>query len=84
MGIDLRKDAFPLPAQMRDAAAALGVDPYTWLLAGGDDHALAATFPPGVPIASPWRPVGRVAVGTGVVVDGRPWRAKAGWDHFGG
>ena len=31
---------------MRDAAQALGVDPYTWLLAGGDDHALAATFPP--------------------------------------
>ena len=31
---------------MRDAAQALGVDPYTWILAGGDDHALAATFPP--------------------------------------
>jgi thiamine-monophosphate kinase len=47
VAIDLRKDAFPLAGQMRDAAAALGVDPYTWLLAGGDDHALAATFPPG-------------------------------------
>ena len=32
--------------------AALGVDPYTWILAGGDDHALAATFPPGVDAAA--------------------------------
>ena len=30
---------------MRDASSALGVDPYTWVLGGGDDHALAATFP---------------------------------------
>src|SRR6266545_533131 len=37
VGIDLRREAFPVPAQMRDAAAALGVDPYTWILAGGDD-----------------------------------------------
>ena len=45
VGIDLHRDAFEVPDQMRDAAKALGVDPYGWVLAGGDDHALAATFP---------------------------------------
>ena len=30
---------------MRDAAPALGVDPYTWILAGGDDHALVGDVP---------------------------------------
>ena len=44
VGIDIDRAAFEVPAQMRDAASALGVDPYLWLLAGGDDHALAATF----------------------------------------
>src|SRR4051794_21116207 len=35
VGIDVRRDAFEIPDQMRDAASALGVDPYLWVLAGG-------------------------------------------------
>ena len=38
IAMDLRRDAFDLPAPMRDAANALGVDPYQWILAGGEDH----------------------------------------------
>ncbi|MGW5015691.1 thiamine-phosphate kinase [Micromonospora chalcea] len=60
VAVDLRREAFEVPRQMRDAAAALGVDPYTWILAGGDDHALAATFPPDAALPDGWRPVGRV------------------------
>ncbi|MGN9777815.1 thiamine-phosphate kinase [Micromonospora sp. H33] len=82
VAVDVRRDAFEVPRQMRDAAQALGVDPYTWLLAGGEDHALAATFPPAVPLPEGWRPVGEVAAGSGVTVDGRPWEGPAGWDHF--
>lgn len=82
VAIDLRRDAFELPAQMRDAARALGVDPYAWLLGGGDDHALAATFPADRPLPDGWRPVGRVLDGAGVSVDGRPFQGPAGWDHF--
>ena len=82
VGIDLRRDAFEVPAQMRDAASALGVDPYVWLLAGGDDHAMAATFPPGVTLPEPWRVVGTVHEGTGVTVDRKPWQGGLGWDHF--
>jgi thiamine-monophosphate kinase len=82
VGIDVRTDAFEVPGQMRDAAAALGVDPYQWILAGGDDHALAATFPPGVPLPPGWREIGAVHEGTGVTVDRKPWTGGGGWDHF--
>jgi thiamine-monophosphate kinase len=82
VGIDLRTDTFEVPGPMRDAAAALGVDPYVWLLAGGDDHALAATFPPGVTLPEGWQPIGSVHEGTGVTVDRKPWTGGTGWDHF--
>ncbi|MFC8850840.1 MULTISPECIES: thiamine-phosphate kinase [unclassified Micromonospora] len=82
VGIDVRRDAFEVPRQMRDAAQALGVDPYSWILGGGDDHALAATFPPAVALPDPWRAVGRVTEGAGVTVDGEAYDGPAGWDHF--
>jgi thiamine-monophosphate kinase len=82
VGIDVHTDAFEVPAAMRDAATALGVDPYVWLLAGGDDHALAATFPPGAPLPPGWRPIGAVHEGTGVTVDRKVWTGGKGWDHF--
>jgi thiamine-monophosphate kinase len=82
VGIDLRKEAFTVPAQMRDAAAALGVDPHTWILTGGEDHALAATFPPDTTLPASWTVVGEVAAGTGVTVDGRRFAGPQGWDHF--
>lgn len=81
--IDLTKDAFSVPEPMRNAAVALGVDPYQWILAGGDDHPLAATFPPTVALPAEWLVVGGVAEGSGVTVDGRPFnRGVSGWDHF--
>lgn len=82
VGIDIRRDAFEVPDQMRDAASALGVDPYGWLLAGGDDHALAATFPAGTTLPPAWRVIGSVHEGTGVTVDRKPWQGGTGWDHF--
>lgn len=82
VAIDVTRDAFEMPRQMRDAAQALGVDPYSWILTGGDDHALAATFPATAALPSGWRPVGRVAEGRGVTVDGTAYEGPAGWDHF--
>jgi thiamine-monophosphate kinase len=82
VGIDIHRDAFDIPTQMRDAASALGVDPYGWVLGGGDDHALAATFPHQVSLPPSWRAVGTVHEGTGVTVDGKPWVGSTGWDHF--
>lgn len=82
VAIDVHRDSFEVPRQMRDAAQALGVDPYSWILTGGDDHALVATFPPSVALPAEWRPVGRVAEGTGVTVDGATYEGRTGWDHF--
>jgi thiamine-monophosphate kinase len=64
------------------AAARVGVDPYDWVLAGGEDHALAATFPsaPGLPRG--WRQIGRVLAGDRVTVAGQPYRGAGGWAHF--
>ena len=82
VAIDVTRDAFEVPRQMRDAAQALGVDPYSWLLAGGDDHALAATFPATVTLPPGWRPIGQVTEGAGVTVDGAAYEGPTGWDHF--
>jgi thiamine-monophosphate kinase len=81
--IDLVKDSFDVPDQLRDAALALGVDPYQWILAGGDDHALAATFPPNASVPEGWKMIGRVTHGAAVTVDGREWVGPRGWEHFG-
>jgi thiamine-monophosphate kinase len=83
VAIDVRRDAFDVPPPMRDAASALGVDPYTWVLAGGDDHPLVATFPPGVALGEDWLVIGAVREGEGVTVNGRAFLdAPLGWDHF--
>ncbi|SNR28277.1 thiamine-phosphate kinase [Actinoplanes regularis] len=82
VGIDIRSGAFEVPDQMRDAAQALGTDPYQWVLAGGDDHPLAATFPAGTRLPEGWREIGSVHDGSGVTVDRKPWTGPLGWDHF--
>jgi len=59
-----------------------------WVLTGGEDHSLAATFPPGTRLPPRWRVIGAVQSGDGhgVVVDGQPWAQlsaeRPGWDHF--
>ncbi|WP_250001796.1 thiamine-phosphate kinase [Actinoplanes sp. M2I2] len=82
VGVDVRTDAFEVSDQMRDAATALGVDPFQWILGGGDDHALVATFPPGTGLPEGWQEIGVVHEGTGVTVDRKPWSGPLGWDHF--
>ncbi|MGN8246066.1 thiamine-phosphate kinase [Cellulomonas soli] len=74
--------------RLTDAAALVGADARTWVLTGGEDHGLLATFPAGVPLPEPFRAVGRVlagAEGVDVLVGGRPPQVgRTGWDHFGG
>jgi thiamine-monophosphate kinase len=63
------------------AGAAVGVDPWAWVLGGGEDHALVACFA-GPPPAG-WRVIGTVSDGPAqVLVDGRPWTGSAGWESF--
>jgi thiamine-monophosphate kinase len=83
VAIDVTAEAVPLAPTLVDVAAALHADPLRWLLTGGEDHALAATFPPGAPLPSGWTAIGSVAEGAGVTVDGRRYEGVGGWDHFG-
>ncbi|KHO21405.1 thiamine-phosphate kinase [Mycolicibacterium setense] len=65
-----------------EAAGAMDADPWQWVLGGGEDHALVATFPDELPAG--WRAIGRVIDSPAVVlVDGAPWGGNAGWQSFG-
>ncbi|UQX12923.1 thiamine-phosphate kinase [Candidatus Mycobacterium methanotrophicum] len=64
------------------AAEAAGVDAWTWVLGGGEDHALVAAF--AGPIPAGWRVIGRVLDGPArVLVDGAQWHGYTGWQSFG-
>lgn len=82
VGIDLSRDALdadrgPLVA----AGVALAVDPLDWVLGGGEDHSLVATFQ-GPPPAG-WRVIGRVLDGPArVLIDGERWHGDSGWQSF--
>ena len=82
VAIDVRSTAVDLNPRLVEVAAALGKDPLAWVLTGGDDHALVATFPADTALPAPWEPIGRVSVGAGVTVDGAPYAGEPGWDHF--
>ena len=62
-------------------AAAVGVDPWAWVLGGGEDHALVATFH-GTPPKG-WRAIGTVIdAPPRVLVDGEEWSGNPGWQSF--
>ncbi len=82
VAIDIRSTALDLNPRLVEVAAALGKDPLSWVLTGGDDHALVATFPADTALPAPWEPIGRVAEGAGVTVDGSAYEGTGGWDHF--
>ncbi|MFC7593101.1 thiamine-phosphate kinase [Nonomuraea antimicrobica] len=79
--VELDPRAFTVAEPVAAAAKELGADPLEWVLSGGEDHALAATFPPDVRLPASWQVVGRVVEGEGVLVYGREI-GRRGWDHF--
>ncbi|MGI8813840.1 MAG: thiamine-phosphate kinase [Pseudonocardia sp.] len=80
---DVHSAALAVPHALAEAAAAVDADPVRWLLTGGEDHALVATFPAGAALPAGWSPIGVVRAGSGVSVDGRAYSGVSGWDHFG-
>ena len=85
VAIDVRRDAFDVPDPLQAVGAALGADPVQFILAGGDDHALLATFPEGS-VPEGWSVIGSVTApgpdGPAVTVDGAPYEGPTGWVHF--
>jgi thiamine-monophosphate kinase len=80
--IDVETTRLPADPGLRSAAAALGADWLHWMVTGGEDHALAATFPPGTSLPGHWSVIGRVRPGHGVTLNSRPAEGRNGWDHF--
>jgi thiamine-monophosphate kinase len=81
--IDVASTQLPVSNVLCAAADALGGhDPLDWVLTGGEDHGLVATFPPDVPVSGRWSIVGQVREGQGVWVDSRRSEGLSGWNHF--
>lgn len=82
VGLDIDGASVPVHPAATEAARALGVDPLSWALTGGEDHALLATFPAGAFLPDGWTQVGVVTDDDqGVRVNGAVPDAL-GWDHF--
>ena len=81
--IDLDSTAFAVPDALSQVASALSVDPLTWVLRGGEDHALVATFGPDQSCPRDGRssvPCSTRLARARVTVDAKPY-AAGGFDH---
>jgi thiamine-monophosphate kinase len=82
VAIDVHTAALEVPDPLHAVAAATGTDPLSFVLGGGDDHALLATFPAGASLPAGWTVIGAVSAGSGVTVDGDAYDGETGWRHF--
>lgn len=87
VGIDVRTEAFGIPEPLTAVAAALGTDPISFILSGGDDHSLVATFPDRESVPDRWRIVGDVVERPDdpayvVTVNTSAYEGARGWTHF--
>jgi thiamine-monophosphate kinase len=82
VAIDVASGAFELAEPLQAVGAALGADPLRFVLTGGDDHPLVATFPPGTDLPDGWLVIGSVTEGSGVTVDGASYEGPTGHTHF--
>ncbi|YCK83716.1 thiamine-phosphate kinase [Arthrobacter sp. D3-18] len=71
---------------LEPAAAILGGEAMRWVLGGGEDHGLLATFPAGIQLPQGFTAIGSVQAvveppGSGVRIAGQT-ADTVGWDHF--
>ncbi|GAA3674411.1 thiamine-phosphate kinase [Nocardioides ginsengisoli] len=84
VSLDIEAGAFAVPEPLIAVGQALGADPLQFILGGGDDHALLATFPAGVALPEGWSRIGTVGARgeLPVTVDGAAYEGPTGWTHF--
>jgi len=70
-------------AMLDDVALRLGVSSRDWVLFGGEDHSLLATFAAGTQIPRAFKPIGVVSEGSGVWLD-EVELPESGWDSIRG
>ncbi|WP_018118608.1 thiamine-phosphate kinase [Corynebacterium mastitidis] len=80
VAIDLDPRAIAPGEDMWRVGEHLGVDPWRWVLGGGEDHTILATTSGDVP--SGFRCIGTVQRGSGVTVGGQPPAYRGGWLSF--
>lgn len=84
--IEIDREALRVDEEALHAASErAGVPALEWVIAGGEDHGLFATFPADVPLPEGFRPIGRVRAchegeAPAALMDGVELRG--GWDHF--
>ena len=78
-----RKQLQGFEAMLDDVALRLNLESIDWVLGGGEDHALLATFAPEAAIPREFKPIGRVESGSGVFLDDQPL-GEFGWDSVNG
>jgi thiamine-monophosphate kinase len=85
--IDVRSAALTIAEPLQAVAAATGAEALSFVLAGGEDHALVATFEP-ADVPEGWTVIGTVAEGNDdrlagtVTVDGEAYEGDTGHAHF--
>ncbi|KAA1418540.1 thiamine-phosphate kinase [Nocardioides humilatus] len=86
VGIDIESATLEVPEPLLAVASATGADPLTFVLGGGEDHSLVATFPAGAALPEGWLRIGTVTTpgdaGPAVTVDGASYDGPTGWTHF--
>lgn len=83
--LDIDSAALPRDEAVVTTASAYNLDPLTWVLGGGDDHALLAAFPAKAALPDGFVAIGTVAKAAGttrVLVDGEAPEHLAGFEHF--
>ena len=79
------KDLLGFEAMLELPAQSLGLDPKQWVLSGGEDHALLATFPAAAQIPKSFKVIGKVLTQSApaLLLDGKAIET-AGWDSIRG
>jgi thiamine-monophosphate kinase len=76
-----RRDLQGYEAMLEEAARAIGANAFDWVLDGGEDHSLLATFAAGSTIPREFKPIGEIIARSNhdVLLDMAPV-AEGGWD----
>lgn len=84
--VDIDREALRADEEALHAPSkAAGIPALEWIITGGEDHGLFATFPADTPLPEGFRPIGRVRAcrkdeAPGAFMDGV--ELCGGWDHF--